>query len=363
MRILHVISSPASGGAEVYVKDLVLELKEQGYFVAIAFLNHAIDVGRSQEYEDLFLSELQAANIPYFFIGYEARTKPWLGVLRVRKFVKDNTINIYHSHLPYGVVFSLLLKIPCVYTHHSINPRMNRFQYFIFNKIIDRYIGISIKCSEKLEMYTGEYVETIPNGINFSKIKTKLFDENNDKKIKGLAVGRLHPHKNYLFMIDAISRLPENLKLKFHLNIAGEGAEQEKKQIIDAIEGKGLGGSITLLGNRSDIPDLLADSDLFLMSSVQEGLPIALIEATAAGLPCLVTDVGGCSEVIESCENGFFVDKNNIRDYVNKLTELISDQSLRARLSKNALSKSNIFSIQNSVNKHVEVYSQIVTKE
>lgn len=355
MRILHVISSPASGGAEVYVKDLVLELKVQGYYVAIAFLNRAIDIGRNQEYENLFLSELKAADIPYFFIGYETRKKPWLGILRIRKYVKDNNINIYHSHLPYGVVFAALLKVPCVYTHHTINPRMNKIQYFIFNRIIDDYVGISNKCAEKLTEYTGRDVITIRNGVDFSKIKEKEFIGNSDT-VNAISVGRIQPQKNYFYMIDIVSMLPEKILSKFHLKIAGEGPDKEK--LLKYIESKGLINTITLLGNRSDIPELLARSDIFLMSSAFEGLPIALIEATVTGLPCLVTDVGGCSEVIESCDNGFLAEVDDAHDYSEKLIKLITDKELRARFSKNALKNRDYFNINNSAKKHIELYNR-----
>ena len=67
---------------------------------------------------------------------------------------------------------------------------------------------------------------------------------------------------------------------------------------------EGLERTIQLLGNRNDVPALLAHSQLFLMSSAYEGLPIALIEATMSGLPCVVTNVGGCREIIEKCQNG-----------------------------------------------------------
>lgn len=357
MRILHVISSPASGGAEVYVKDLVLEMKAKGYYVAIAFLNRAIEVGRSQEYEDQFLSELQVADIPYFFIGYEARKKPWLGVLRVRKYVKDNNINIYHSHLPYGVVFAALLRVPCIYTHHTITARLNKFQYFIFNKIVDCYIGISKKCTEKLTEYTGRSVITIRNGVSFSKIYKKEFLRNRDI-VNAISVGRIQPQKNYFGMVDIVSMLPEKILSKFQLKIAGEGPDKDK--LLEYIESKELSNIIKLLGNRSDIPELLARSDVFLMSSELEGLPIALIEAAATGLPCLVTDVGGCSEVIEGCENGFYIKVDDFEGYLEKLIKLISDKELRNKLSQSALEKSHVFSIENSANEHLALYNKVL---
>lgn len=360
MRILHVISSPATGGAEVYVKDLVIELKRIGHEVFVGFLNHAVDVGRSQEYEDLFLSELDAAAIPYFFIGYETRNKIWLGVWRVRKYVKNNSIDIYHAHLPYSVLFGSLLKIPCLYTHHTIDKRMSSFQYSVFNKIIDEYVGISGKCSERLKEYTGRSVTTIQNGVNFNKIKINRLSLINTEVVQAIAIGRLNVQKNYHFMIDAVSMLPEASLSFFSLKIAGEGTEKNK--ILEYIEKKGLGSIISLIGNRDDIPDLLAESDIFLMSSDFEGLPIALIEASVSGLPCLVTDVGGCSEIIDLCKNGFFVEKNDIENYVDKLNRLISSDILRKEFSHNALVNSSSLNIEYSAKEHLSLYEKLLGK-
>lgn len=358
MRILHVISSPASGGAEVYVKDLVLELKQLGHDVAIGFVSRASDIGRGQEYEDLFLSGLDTASIPYFFIGHETKKKIWLGAWRVRNYVKNNNIEIYHAHLPYSVVFSAFLRIPCIYTHHNIVPMMNRFQYFVFNRIIDEYVGISNKCSESLTSYTGRPVKTIQNGINLVKIKKRKPSIKDQKIVKAIAVGRIQPQKNYKHMIDAISRLPAEVLNIFRLDIAGEGPDKE--QLLDYIKLKGLEDVVSLLGNRSDIPELLSEADIFLMSSAWEGLPISLIEAAATGLPCLVTDVGGCSEIIEICKNGFFVELDNADEYVEKLIDLILNKSLREEFSFNALNNRSVFSIKNSATKHISIYSDFL---
>ncbi len=362
MRILHVVSSPASGGAEVYVKDVVIQLKKLGHPVSVGFLNHAVDVGRSQQYEDSFLSELDTASIPYFFIGNETRKKPWLGAIRVRKYIKENKIDIYHSHLPYGVFFGALLRIPSVYTHHSIKPRMSSFQYFLFNRIVDSYVGISDKCSVKLQEYTGKTVTTILNGVNFSKIKNKNLSLNKDSKIQAIAVGRLHPHKNYFFMIDAVSLLKDEVKSKLNLIIAGEGDPIEKKKLLEYIKYKKADHIVSLLGNRDDIPELLAKSDIFLMSSTQEGLPIALIEASATGLPCLVTNVGGCSEIIDLCKNGFAVELENIDEYVYRLENLILNEKLRKVFSHNALIGSHSLSIESSAEKHICLYEKMLSK-
>ncbi|WP_228278533.1 hypothetical protein [Acinetobacter indicus] len=83
MNILHIISAPASGGAEVYVKDLASCLACQGHNLHIAFLSNASDVGRNPVYEENFLNDLKSSGVNIYIIGNETRKKPWLGKLSV----------------------------------------------------------------------------------------------------------------------------------------------------------------------------------------------------------------------------------------------------------------------------------------
>lgn len=361
MKILHIISSPAAGGAEVYVKDLTKSLAKKNHEVHIGFLNNAKDIGRNSDYEKKFIKELEENNIKYFFIGYETRKKPWLGIWRTLKYVRKNNIDIYHTHLAFGIIFSLFIKKPVFYTHHTSKPLFNKLTYHIFNQLVSSYIGISKICSENLRKYTGKKVTTILNGVDTKKILYKKHNKNNHLSIRLISVGRFHPQKNYPLLIEAIENLPEKTKSIIHLRIAGEGSDKEK--ISKLIKEKKLDGKIELLGNRNDIPELLNTSDIFVMSSDVEGLPIALIEATLTGLPCIVTDVGGCSEVINLCQNGIIVPPKNSAALTEAINKLVTKNELLNQLSTNALNNSNIFSIESACQAHIEVYQQYSNKK
>jgi glycosyltransferase involved in cell wall biosynthesis len=114
------------------------------------------------------------------------------------------------------------------------------------------------------------------------------------------------------------------------LLIAGDGEERDAiEQLIDSL---GLRSRITLLGTRRDVPRLLAAGDLFLLSSISEGIPLTLIEAMAAGLPCVSTDVGGVSEVVVHGQTGLLARAGDSADLAAKLHLLLGDRSLRASL-------------------------------
>src|SRR5690606_23120808 len=100
----------------------------------------------------------------------------------------------------------------------------------------------------------------------------------------------------------------------------------------------------------------LNDADIFLMSSAWEGLPIALTEATISGLPCIVTDVGGCIEIIENSKNGIVVSPNNPQALADAIYKLVSEPKLIEEYSKNAIQNSAHYSISKAAQLHVSLY-------
>ena len=361
LNILHVISFPAAGGAEIYVKDLAKELVEQGHEVHIGFLGRANDIGRSVEFEAGFLNDLELSGVKYFFIGNEARRMPWVGAWRVHKYVKTNKIDVYHSHLTYGIAFGCVLKIPRFYTHHSIAMRIHRNAFCALNSCIDQLVGISDSCSAVLAKFSNSDVVTILNGVDTKKFRqSDLRPRRLKDVVRCVSVGRLCAEKNYRLLVTAISLLPSEIKSRIELKIAGEGSLQDVKALDCQISDAGLDGVIQLIGNVENVPALLAESDLFLMSSESEGLPIVLIEAAIAGLPCVVTDAGACREVIETCQNGVVVELGNAKGLAEGISRLIEEADLFATYSRNALAHSARFSIDRAALKHVELYEMLL---
>lgn len=361
MRIMHVVSAPAAGGAEVYVKDLAKALVKKGHVVTVAFLGRAREIGRSEEYEKKFLAELGEAGVNWFFIGNECRRRPWLGMWRVRRFLKSDGTEIYHSHLPFGVIFGAGLLCSKVYTHHSINPRLNWLTYRIFNQLIDRYVGISKVCAGKLREYSDQEVTPILNGVDiekFPKVKRPLVS--NNELINAISVGRIHPHKGYFFLAKTIQLLPAEIRSRIRVSIAGEGDVQYTANLKQFLKEAGVVDNFMFLGNRADVPQLLSESDLFLMSSEQEGLPISLIEATVSGLPCIVTDVGGCSEIIEMCGNGVAVEYGDAEAYARELREVIESPEKLQKWSTSAADNCAQLDIESAAKKHISLYKELL---
>lgn len=358
--MLHIISAPVAGGAEILVKQLAMQFERLGHSPSIGFLSRAVDDGRSLEFERDFLAELERAGVSYFVIGRSARKNPLLGAWRVYRHCIENDVQVYHSHLKYGVLFGALLRIPRLTTHHNILPDAPWWAYQVFNLLVDQYVGISDSCGEQLRRFTGRPVQVIHNGVDTSTFAPIAREFGDKPLIACISVGRIFPQKNYSLLVKAISMLRPDVRRRLSFTIVGEGPSEHVSKLNAEIAATGMREHIKLLGNRDDIPELLRRSQLFLMSSAFEGYPISLLEATASGLPFIATDVGGCREIAELCGNGIVITPDRPELFANAITALIEDPQRMTQLSKAAVRNASKVTIEETARAHLRLYDGLL---
>jgi glycosyltransferase involved in cell wall biosynthesis len=141
-----------------------------------------------------------------------------------------------------------------------------------------------------------------------------------------VGVGRFAYPKDFLTLLEAL----RFVKAPCHVRLAGDGPALTA--VKSALTRDGLSQKVELLGARADIPDLLARSDVFVLSSRSEGFPVSVLEAMAAGLPVVATDVGGVAEAVEDGETGLLVPAADAEAVARALERLVVDGALRRRL-------------------------------
>ncbi|MCP4591007.1 MAG: glycosyltransferase [bacterium] len=185
--------------------------------------------------------------------------------------------------------------------------------------------------------------------------RTALGIHNDDPTL--LWVGRLDPVKGLDELLGAFARVAETCPC--NLLLAGDGAYRPRvEQLIDDSP---VRRRIFLLGSRSDVPVLLKTADVFVFPSRTEGMPNALLEAMAAGLPCVATDVPGCRDVVTHQVDGLLTQPSDPGDLAASILRLLSDSTLAQRLAAAARAKvRREFSLDRCLSAYLELYDRIL---
>lgn len=273
--------------------------------------------------------------------------------------------DIIHSHsADLGFFISVparFYKIPLVNTCHGISfpysqySLLKRFmeKFFLRNAGFKRIIAID-KNSLRLLEGAGFDAMYIPNGVEVEKFDKKIVT---GEKIRFLFVGRLESQKGLNYLIEAVDLLKDD----FEVLIVGEGSQ--RKELEEIVNDLGIGEVVMFLGQKdgAELIDAYLSSDVFVLPSIWEGLPLSLLEAMAAGLPAIVTDVGGIPYLCIDNENALLINPKKPDELAEAMERLIDDGELRNRLGENsrALIK-NKFSWKRTAADTLKVYQDVI---
>ena len=294
MKILHVITSLQTGGAEKLMVDLLPRLRDLGNDVDLLL----IDGTCTPFYEEL---EKYGIKIHYLSIGGNVYNP--LNIFRLVKFIKR--YDIVHTHntaCQYYVPFAKIIsraKCRLITTEHNTHNRRRNYKIF---KILDKFIynqyksiiSISDKTTENLENFIGKKnnISIIYNGVDLSKfnnLKAPLLTLS-DKIITMIAGFR--PQKDQDTLIKAIAALPD----EYNLWLVGDG---ERRTILENLVSElGISNRVKFCGICSDIPQILEQSRIIVLSSHWEGLSLSCIEGMASGRPFIASDVDGLCDIV-----------------------------------------------------------------
>lgn len=237
---------------------------------------------------------------------------------------------------------------------------------------ISRYVAVSPDLHAWLVQTVGiapSKATYIPNGIDLASYQamareSRLRPELGDFAPPGTLlignVARLNRVKDQSGLLVAFKHLREQMgHADCRLVIAGEGPERAdlERQIIQL----GLADVVRLLGNRSDVPRLLSECDVFVLSSVAEGMPITLMEAMAAGLPVVATRVGGVASVVEDGVTGTLVPPCDPGALAEALGTYVADESLRRRHGEAGRARAAArFSLATMVAAYAKLYDELL---
>jgi glycosyltransferase involved in cell wall biosynthesis len=188
-----------------------------------------------------------------------------------------------------------------------------------------------------------EKINVIYNGVNTDRFIRIKLPENRNTIVEIIYIGRLYKEKGVQNILKALSRLDIN----YYFRIVGDGLYRDKLE--DITEQYNLKDKVEFCGKRTNVPELLWQSDIFIhMPDLEEGFGISVIEAMAAGKVCIVANSGAMSEIITDGVNGFMVEKGNIQELSEKINEVAVqiNTDVIKKIRENAVNRAKDFSIE-----------------
>lgn len=295
--------------------------------------------------------------------------------------LKKEKIEVIHCNTPIGGVLGRLCgriaKVPkIIYTAHGFHfykgaPLINRTLFkwaeMIMAHFTDAIITINQEdymAAQKFKLRNDGKVYYVPGvGVNTKEYRLESVDKSalrdslglDDNDIVLIAMGDLIPRKNYAASIRAIAKV---CNPKIHFLICGVGSEIVR---LEELANKlNIQNQIHFLGFRTDIKELSQIADIFLFTTYQEGLPRSMMEAMAAGLPCIASRIRGNTDLIEDGKGGFLFEPNDTDGFAQAINKLASDEHLRKAMGINNLETIKKFDIANIKKEMKKIYDEVL---
>ena len=343
-------------------------LQSMGYEVTVA-CNFDDRSSLSDEKVEALKAKLTAMGVKYHNIPFQRNPlKPQnlKAFLSLKKLIDSESFSLIHCHTPVGGILTRLASAKSrrqgakvIYTAHGFHffkgaPTVNWLIYFtaewLCSFFTDTLITINkedfrnankLLHAKKVCYVPGVGVDTERFGGTRGKREELLREISADENsILLLSVGELSDRKNHSVTLKALSGIKDE---RLHLLIAGRGEKEE--ELRNLAKTLGVENRLHLLGFRTDIAELMKSADIFLFPSLQEGLPVALMEAMACSMPSVCSEIRGNTDLIDGSD-GILCRVNDVTAFSEAVEKLIKSESLRKSMAEKALEKSKEYDVK-----------------
>jgi len=369
IKILIIISNLGLAGMEMIVFNLVKNLDKHQFTVVICCLDRLGVLGE----------ELKKIGFKCYIMQRKPNTD-FLLPFKIAKLIKQEKIDFIHAHNStswfYGVIAAKMTRKAIIVTRHGLEQKKN-LKISIRSKILSlctmKVVVVSNELKEysnKIEKINIKKIRVILNGIQIEKYQNIRINIPNKKKELGLdindliigTISNVTPVKNHQFLIKAMPKLLKkfpNAKLIIvgSLSLGMTSLVERLKSLCNRLE---IGDKVFFLGSRRDTPELMPIFDIFVNSSLTEGISLSLLEAMAAGTPIVATNVGGTPEIVINGRTGILVSCNNTDQLANALIKILADKEEASIMAKEGLRRvQKLFTLEAMLNNYEHLYAEI----
>ncbi|MDR1895905.1 MAG: glycosyltransferase [Prevotellaceae bacterium] len=355
-RVLQVITTLYTGGAEKLLVDSIPLYKSKGIDMALLLLNGTkTPISEELQKQNVTVYSLSNGNIKSVYNPFH--------IFRIIPYLKK--YGIIHVHLfptLYWVALAKLLSfsnVKLIFTeHNTYNRRMKKRLWSILDKCIykqyDKIVSITTEVDTRIKCHLSsadDRFKVINNGINLSY----FFDFQEIKSINPnktiIQVSAFRPQKDQATIIRALQYLSSNINLL----LVGDGENRSKCE--DLVKELNMSNRVFFLGIRMDIPQLLKSADIIVLSSHYEGLSLSCIEAMASGKPFIASDVPGLHDVVDGA--GLLFPVGDEKKLAEKINSLLSDKDFYEKTAATCLERAKKYDINRMVDQYIELYKEV----
>lgn len=305
----------------------------------------------------------------------------WLNIIKTLKKINPDIIHL-QGVVVLGTGFPVLishflLNKPYVVSFHGFflyGKSQSVYQRiispsFLFNSIV-KHASAIILLTEFMKnqfiAWPDKKIFAVPNGIEASTInyldRTEIRDKfsiRNDEHIL-LFVGRLNAVKGLIYLVSAMKTIHDNDEFSRLIIIGND--QGQRKILEDLIRKLQLENNISFIEETTheNVFQYMMASDIFILPSLSEGFPLVLLEAMSCGIPIIVSNVGGMSEIIQDNRNGFLIQTKDPEDIAEKVLMLLKDENLRKKISENNLTDVKKYNLDNIIIQFEQIYKKSI---
>lgn len=368
IKVVHLINDLGLGGAERFLADFATQLEGRHFEQQVLCLYGT----------GAFARPIEAAYIPVHVLGVgrHIRPKGWLQVYQALRPLKADVV---HTHLTepgwYGLPAAWLAGVPVRVAHLQ-----NCYHHFplklrLLDMATSLFSDAAIACSGAVRdfyhtefRYPARKLHVVYNSVDLSRFErlperaiARCTLNLSPDALVLITIASLTEQKGHRYLLEAMDQVLQHFPQSVLL-LVGDG--YLRKSLEQFSQQHSLGAAVHFLGKRTDVPLILAAADVFVLSSLWEGMGLVLVEAGAVGLPAVATQVDGIPEVVEDGATGILVPPRQPELLAGAIVALLKDEGRRRQMGERARQRvSSMFSIQYAVAAIKEIYLSLLQRK
>ncbi|HMK63931.1 MAG TPA: glycosyltransferase [Acidimicrobiales bacterium] len=372
-RVLWLIKGLEVGGAERLLVELAAQRDREHFDYEAAYVLAT---------RDALAGDLEASGVPVHPLGARSSLDlRWMAELR--RLLRQGCFDIVHAHLPYAASLGRLVarSLPAetrptlIYTEHSLWNKtavltrvLNRSTVhmdsalFVVSEASHAALPVALRSHARVVVHGIDQARSAALVERRFELRRRLHElvGADIHEVIAITVANLRPEKGYDVLLGAAQA---TAAMGIPMRFVSVGWGPLEQTLVDECRARALDEKVVFLGRRSDALELMAGSDLFVLPSHHEGLPVALMEAMSVGLPTVATEVGGVPGVVIDEVSGLLVPPGRPDLLADAVARLSQDETLRAKLASGALAAGARFDVATASRAIEEVYRELLARQ